>query len=456
MKKILFLTTFLFILSIMACTDDSGTSSTNVETEEQRAERLFFDSISTNQASTICLYYTHGGQEKKCIEGPRTSKDLVDSTKLTSNVVRIMVKVPFADTSACNYSNTKIMLNGETLHGLKGDYTSSNTDMAFNDITLPQSKVNTLTIQYDSISCGNIRETYVLIPAPSLNKVIATEVGFDPDARYSVYYAKGRFFARVYPAYYMAEYRVTPDTLNSKCFLKTPLDSIELKMEFEETPEFLYRYPGAMVAISDSIKLAELLQGESKAVLSCALIFLTGASQGPLNHVDYYSETITFKDAQKNFVDEAYWNDSGELVLCANDNIYGNDWANGNFSGHIWVKVVNNGKTEYRHIPLLKYKRNGETVCDFFSTKDIYNNPDSSTSNDSIVVLADFRQEAVVSYDEYSFYKYLDKFIDYDDTLELAGVFESILELIDSKPSDFYYLDSVKIQGYEKRNTDEP
>ena len=423
MKKILYFSGILFLLSITAC---SETYSVDSKMDIWQAERDLLDSISSSWTSTICFEYTPTGLNHQFFEGYRSSTDVIDTFFFNSQVPEFRIKVHFVDTNVCNYTNTQIMLNGEIIQGHKYPYDSTQ-------------------IQYDSLLCGNIRETHVFIPSTVPNSPIHTEVGFEPRGNYDHYFAKGHFFSRVYPAYYMQQYKVWADTLNSKCFLKTPVDSIQLKMVFEEKAQTDYEYPSAMIAINDSAKLVEFLQGESVAILSCALVYQSGTIPVQVDHVNYYSEKIYFREVQKNRIVEAYWTKGKQLVLRTNQN---------KAVEKIWIKVANNGKTEYHFITGGSAGCYGNSCYRYLPADEIYSHPDSSTKNDSILVLAAFNQEALSSYKEYSFQNRMnsDFIINHRiqeyDTLALGELFESILDSIKSAPSDFYYFDAIKVEGY--------
>ena len=128
-----------------------------------------------------------------------------------------------------------------------------------------------------------------------------------------------------------------------------------------------------------------------------------------------------------------------------------------NISRNIWVKVVKDGKVEYRHVR--RYEEN-DAGLNFIliPVADIYDDPTTSTDKDSVQVLATFWEETFVLDEERQIREQLDysNFI-FDnsvpyDTLALAKIFESVPYTDGAVPSDFYYIDMIKVGGYVSEN----
>jgi hypothetical protein len=127
------------------------------------------------------------------------------------------------------------------------------------------------------------------------------------------------------------------------------------------------------------------------------------------------------------------------------------------FTNNIWVKVVKNGKAEYRHVARYEENDDGFTYIRI-PVASIYDDPTSSTEKDSVQVLAAFRVKTFVLDEERQIREQLDynnfgfdSSVPYD-TLLLAQIFESVPYTNGSVPSDFYYIDMIKVGGYVSEN----
>ena len=200
-----------------------------------------------------------------------------------------------------------------------------------------------------------------------------------------------------------------------------------------------------------SLKLENFLQGDTAATLNCALVYQSWKVPAKIDSLKYYTEPVTFKVAQKFRIAKAYWH-VGRLVL----EVKGEK----NISRNIWAKVVKDGKAEYRHVARYEESDDGFTYIKI-PVASIYDNPTSSTEKDSVQVLAAFRVKTFVLDEERQIREQLDynnfgfdSSVPYD-TLLLAQIFESVPYTNGSVPSDFYYIDMVKIGGYDPAKDDE-
>ena len=441
MKK-LFLLILPVSLFFAACYNDDSASSVDEIAQRQMVERQIIDSIVDGRSTAIRLDFTLSEGYRIYIQSARMSTDMVDTTEITSYVAQALVEIPFKDTTVCNYSNTKILFDGKPLEG-GVETTPYGTGFVARDFMQAYDQTHTITIQLDSLQCGNIRETHVLVPSTKPGAVPHTEVGFDPDGR-ELSYPRGHFFAKVYAAYYMPNYKVWADTLNSKCFLKTATNTMDLDMTFEKKAKDDYDYPSAFVAVHDSLKLENFLQKDTAATLSCALIYQSWMVPAKLDSVKYYSETVTFKKAQKLRIDKAYWHGARLILQVKGEK---------NISRNIWVKVVKNGKAEYRHVG--RYEENDDgTNFILIPVADIYDDPTTSTEKDSVQVLATFWEKTFVLDQEgqirnqLNYNNFVMTGVPYD-TLALAKIFDSVPYTDGAVPSDFYYIDMVKLGGYD-------
>ena len=447
--KRLFLLFLPVSLFFAACFNDGSDSSVDVhsiEADKKMVERQVMDSIVDGRSTAIRLDFTPNDGHRIYIQSARMSTDMTDTTEITSYVAQALFEIPFKDTTVCNYSNTKILFDGKPLEG-GVETTPYGTGFVARDFMQAYDQTHTITILFDSLLCGNMRETHVLVPSTKPGAVPRTEVGFDPDGRERSY-PRGHFFAKVYAAFYYPDYKVWADTLNSKCFLKTATNTMDLDMTFEKKAKDDYDYPSAFVAVHDSLKLENFLQKDTAATLSCALVYQTWMVPAKMDSLKYYSETVTFKKPHKYRITKAYWH-GGRLIL----NVEGEK----NISRNIWVRVVKNGKVEYRHVR--RYEEN-DAGLNFIliPVADIYDDPTTSTDKDSVQVLATFWEETFVLNEERQIRERLDysNFI-FDnsvpyDTLALAKIFESIPYTDGAVPSDFYYIDMIKVGGYVSEN----
>ena len=442
---------FISLVSLFfaACSDDfSGSPDEEIsrDVKKQMEERQIMDSIVDGRSTAIRLDFTPNDGHRIYIQSARMTTDMADTTEITSYVAQALVEIPFKDTTVCNYSNTKILFDGKPLEG-GVETTPYGTGFVARDFMKAYDQTHTITIQLDSLLCGNIRETHVLVPSTKPGAIAYTELGFDPQG-FELPYPRGHFFAKVHAAYYWPDYKVWADTANSKCFLKTATNTMDLDMTFEKKAEDDYDYPSAFVAVHDSLKLENFLQGDTAATLNCAIVYQTWMVPAKIDSLKYETEPVTFKVARKLRIGSAYWRGGSLFLKVQGENA---------FTNNIWAKVVKDGKVEYRHVR--RYEEN-DAGLNFIliPVADIYDDPTSSTEQDSVQVLATFWAKTFVLDEERQIREQLDysNFI-FDnsvpyDTLALAKIFESVPYTDGAVPSDFYYIDMIKVGGYVSEN----
>jgi hypothetical protein len=170
-----------------------------------------------------------------------------------------------------------------------------------------------------------------------------------------------------------------------------------------------------------------------------------------IDSLKYETEPVTFKKARKLRIASTYWRAGRLFLKVQGENAYTNN---------IWAKVVKDGKVEYRHVA--RYEENGDGFTYIkIPVASIYDDPTSSTEKDSVQVLAAFRVKTFVLDEERQIREQLDynnfgfdSSVPYD-TLLLAQIFESVPYTNGTVPSDFYYIDMVKIGGYDPAKDDE-
>ena len=444
---------FILLVSLFfaACSGDmdSSVEGFSQDAKKQMEERQIMDSIVDGRSTAIRLDFTPNDGHRIYIQNARMTTDMADTTEITSYVAQALVEIPFKDTTVCNYSNTKILFDGKPLEG-GVETTPYGTGFVARDFMKAYDQTHTITIQLDSLLCGNIRETHVLVPSTKPGAIAYTELGFDPQG-FDLPYPRGHFFAKVHAAYYWPDYKVWADTVNSKCFLKTATNTMDLHMTFEKKAEDDYHYPSAFVAVHDSLKLENFLQGDTAATLNCAIVYQTWMVPAKIDSLKYETEPVTFKVARKLRIGSAYWRGGSLFLKVQGENA---------FTNNIWAKVVKDGKAEYRHVA--RYEENGDGFTYIkIPVASIYDDPTSSTEKDSVQVLAAFRVKTFVLDEERQIREQLDynnfgfdSSVPYD-TLLLAQIFESVPYTNGSVPSDFYYIDMVKIGGYDPAKDDE-
>ena len=421
MKRLflLFLPVSLFFAACFNDGSDSSVDGHSIEADKKMVERQVMDSIVDGRSTAIRLDFTPNDGHRIYIQSARMSTDMTDTTEITSYVAQALFEIPFKDTTICNYSNTKILFDGKPLEG-GVETTPYGTGFVARDFMQAYDQTHTITILFDSLLCGNMRETHVLVPSTKPGAVPRTEVGFDPNGRERSY-PRGHFFAKVYAAFYYPDYKVWADTLNSKCLLKTATNTMDLHMTFEKKAEDDYDYPSAFVAVHDSLKLENFLQGDTAATLNCAIVYQTWMVPAKIDSLKYETEPVTFKVARKLRIASTYWR-AGRLFL----KVKGERAQ----SRNIWVKVVKNGKVESRRVGRNEESDDGFTFIKI-PVADIYDDPASSTEKDSVQVLATFWAETFVLDEEDKIRKQLDyeKFamvgVPYD-TLALTKIIESV------------------------------
>ncbi len=447
MKKF-FLLILLVSLFFAACSGDmdSSVEGFSQDAKKQMEERQIMDSIVDGRSTAIRLDFTPNDGHRIYIQNARMSTDMADTTEITSYVAQALVEIPFKDTTVCNYSNTKILFDGKPLEG-GVETTPYGTGFVARDFMKAYDQTHTITIQLDSLLCGNIRETHVLVPSTKPGAIAYTELGFDPQG-FDLPYPRGHFFAKVHAAYYWPDYKVWADTANSKCFLKTATNTMDLHMTFEKKAEDDYDYPSAFVAVHDSLKLENFLQGDTAATLNCAIVYQTWMVPAKIDSLKYETEPVTFKVARKLRIASPYWRGGSLFLKVQGENA---------FTNNIWAKVVKDGKAEYRHVARYEENDDGFTYIRI-PVASIYDDPTSSTEKDSVQVLAAFRVKTFVLDEERQIREQLDynnfgfdSSVPYD-TLLLAQIFESVPYTDGAVPSDFYYIDMIKVGGYVSEN----
>lgn len=448
MKKMSALLFLAGLISLTACFDDDE-SCCEVYTKDpqqvmQDSSLALIDSILKRTTATIRLDDNFTGLNHTYIGDKFINEPsrMVDTTEINTIYRRIHISIPFRDTSRCNYSNTKFFIDDTPLVASTKDSAYYESGFVARDFLPSYDEPHSIVIQYDSLNCGNLREVHVLMPSACPGSTARPEVGFSPNEEdyndFDMVYASGSLFARVFPNYYSPSSTVYPDTVNSKCFLKNPLDSIKLKMVFEEVDNDRPEYPGAFMSI-DSATLVNFMQNENEAILSCALVYQTWIVPGRVSSLTYYSKKVGFVDVAKQTVLNVSWR-KDRLVIAATSGVE-----------RVLVKTSIDGKESFRGVNR-SYLDSNDFVYSSFYVDRIYDMPEQSSKADSVQVIAVFDNDVFVSYDEFMLRRKIRKCKgnSTEDSLAFTQMLDTIVDANGSLIPNFKNIDAVRIPGYEK------
>ena len=289
-----YLVAFGVVAMLAACSSeiDDGMSEHDKQVYEEYLQRQ--DSLAkinnvTNGSSVLTFengisdaYY----QNRLTVKGARSGAALDTTIEYNAFISKVSIKVPFGDASKCNYSNTQFLYDGSPLLGeIVGD-----TEFVADRFMTSYDELHQIDIVFDSLNCQNIKEHYTLKPSECAGRVLRPEVSFTSE-NYSI----DSFSVKAYPDYYLPQYGAFADTVNSKCFLKTPMDSLKLDMRFEEHELFSSDYYPAAFVSAKREDIENLLQGDDMAILKCMLVYQTWRVLAKLPSESYYTRRVTFK-----------------------------------------------------------------------------------------------------------------------------------------------------------------
>lgn len=442
MYRSLKISIFISFIFLIACSEESSYPLTSdfsqkkIEDPPQQPLDSPIDTTPVFPISTIRLDYLSGYQ---IIEGVRKSEHVTDTTELTSDVVKAFIRLPFSDFSICNYSNTTFLFDGMPLQG-NLEETSYGVGFVAENFINSYDKPHTLSIYYDSLLCGNIKETHVLVPSDKLGKIDNPEIKFSPQIFKSI---KNNFFITVLPAFYSPSYTVWGDTINTKCFLKTPEDSLQLNLFFDKLQSDSSSYPHAVVS-ADSASIEKVLKGDTIAILSCALVYKTWVNSCKIVRPNYYNRKIKFFDFPKQRVATAYLTNE-KLIITAP--------ANTNEISKIWTRRKINDEVKYESA-FKWYDRveNNEKIT-VFKIENLFLDSIVPTENDSLQIIISFGESSLTTKEEFYVRQQFGNFDNYlksDDTVALAKLFDSVIDSNGSILPQYYYFDAIRILGYKQ------
>ena len=394
---------------------------------------------------TTCFRFVRIPQES------RKNRTLDTTINIESTLAKISIDMAFIS-EECNYSDTKILFNGTPL---QGDFNELGTFKA-NITNDSYDKTSQLEILFDSSSCGNIRETYTFIHTKKTGGYAAPEVEFTNYVHdlADAIFRKYNFYMYVYPDFYLSTSEAIADTVNSKCYLKTVEDSLELNLEFERQDPSSSKYPAAWATI-DTTTLANFMAGDTTAILKCALIYQKDNIPPEVTNPKYYYKTITFQDYKKVSMESAYWDKNNLNMEPSKDPNYSyykvGDSPDSAFAlpvGYTRIIVKTNIGNKPRYSLLMPSNR-----LDFLlSADEIYDDPSLSTAADSVQILLVYRYIVGVSVEEAKIYDIFKRKIYNNgnaDSAAIEQIFEAVLDSNGRTLPNIFLFDAIRIPGYQ-------
>lgn len=438
------LTSILFC-AFVACMDNSMTAEEKAaekQREEEHAEYLLLDSIVGDHATVIRFNYSSGGNGMYISDGFRQSRVIDTTIEINKFIKDMTVSIRYSDPSVCNYDNTKFLLDGKEI---KGEPDSDPYGgLIFKDIFEKQDETHRIEIFSDSAKCGNLKESYTLVPSKNPGDAHFTEVCYDTNNDLG-YFIKGHFYSRVLPCYYGGFYSTYADTVQSKCLLRTESDSIELKIDFEKDYDIMNaRYYQEGFVSLDSTTLVNFLKEDTSATLSCVLIFQDWLVPAQVNReFKYYNNTVYFRNKDK-----------ARLLDVEANEYYLSTLEPYNFTAYLFTRTTVNDEKIFAYGTFGLYDSTELGVTHRIRWKDVYNGLiDESTAEDSVQVLVVARPSGSTTQEEMVLYQKLRE-ITWDEN---ADIFETTLDSIMDVVTDeagnikeqFYYMDAKRVPGYD-------
>ena len=438
------LTSILFC-AFVACMDNSMTAEEKAaekQREEEHAEYLLLDSIVGDHATVIRFNYSSGGNGMYISDGFRQSRVIDTTIEINKFIKDMTVSIRYSDPSVCNYDNTKFLLDGKEI---KGEPDSDPYGgLIFKDIFEKQDETHRIEIFSDSAKCGNLKESYTLVPSKNPGDAHFTEVCYDTNNDLG-YFIKGHFYSRVVPCYYGGFYSTYADTVQSKCLLRTESDSIELKIDFEKDYDIMNaRYYQEGFVSLDSTTLVNFLKEDTSATLSCVLIFQDWLVPAQVNReFKYYNNTVYFRNKDK-----------VRLLDVEANEYYLSTLEPYNFTAYLFTRTTVNDEKIFAYGTFGLYDSTELGVTHRIRWKDVYNGLiDESTAEDSVQVLVVARPSGSTTQEEMVLYQKLRE-ITWDENADIfETTLDSIMDVVTDKAGNikeqFYFMDAKRVPGYD-------
>ena len=438
------LTSILFG-AFVACSDNGMTAEEKAaekQREEEHAEYLLLDSIVGDHATVIRFNYSSGGNGMYISDGFRQSRVIDTTIEINKFIKDMTVSIRYSDPSVCNYDNTKFLLDGKEI---KGEPDSDPYGgLIFKDIFEKQDETHRIEIFSDSAKCGNLKESYTLVPSKNPGDAHFTEVCYDTNNDLG-YFIKGHFYSRVLPCYYGGFYSTYADTVQSKCLLRTESDSIELKIDFEKDYDIMNaRYYQEGFVSLDSTTLVNFLKEDTSATLSCVLIFQDWLIPAQVNReFKYYNSTVYFRNKDK-----------VRLLDVEANEYYLSTLEPYNFTAYLFTRTTVNNEKIFAYGTFGLYDSTELGVTHRIRWKDVYNGLiDESTAEDSVQVLVVARPSGSTTQEEMVLYQKLRE-ITWDENADIfETTLDSIMDVVTDKAGNikeqFYFMDAKRVPGYD-------
>ena len=444
MKTLKFLTLISILFgTFVACMDNTMSAAEKAaekQRKEEQAEYHLLDSIVGDLATIIRFDHSRGGNGMYISDGFRQHRVIDTTIKINSFIKDMTVKIRYSDPSVCNYDNTKILLDGKEIKGEQDP--DPYGGLIFKDIFEKQDETHRIEILSDSAKCGNLKESYTLVPSKNPGQAHFTEVCYSPE---DGYYIKGHFYSMVIPCYYGGFYSTYADSLQSKCILKTESESMELKIDFEKDYDIMNaRYYQKGYVSLDSTTLVNFLKEDTSATLSCALIFQDWFVPAQVNReFKYYERTLKFKEMEKARLLDVRSNQYSLLTV-----------EPYNFTSYLFTRTTVKGEKIFAHKIYGTYSTTDLGIMHEIRWKDVYNGLiDESTTEDSVQVLVVAWPSGSTTQEEMELVEKLRE-LTWDQN---ADIFETTLDSIMNVVTDeagnikeqFYYMDAKRVPGYD-------
>lgn len=459
----LFILLFLFAAVFVACSDEGSSakdpgesakedgldtyeSAKDDELDSDSYEDAIIDSIlGPARFFNVQFIYAPGGCNGIWYLGNRWQFKIDSTVELGEYVRDLRLQISFADTTTCNYLNTRVLVDGKEL-----ECSPDGADFGRCKNFLPSlTETHRLEVLLDSAKCGNLKKRYTIVPSKKPGRAWNTgdecRGGCKRFALNSFFVELGRLAER--------EYSLELDTLQSRCYLKHGSDSLDLVKTFEPNYDFwnATHYRRMMVS-GDSASLADLMRGDTLATLACAVIYQPWYIHQQLDSIEFYEREVNIQSYQRKRLVSVGFTKEGSLELKYEDE----------FPKDIYIRANVNGvyKYYYRHF----YTHRGYGSGGFYyeiPLDSIYGGL-ASSERDSIQFIVMGYADAGSSMEEEKIRGILIRLQNVDSNGVFvtgfndsnAAVLDSIIDVITDgagniKP-EFLFIDARRIPGYEK------
>ena len=451
--KSLFALFFLLAGILVACSDEgSSVKGSGDEESANEKELTIIDSIlglSKTFSVQFLSFDSYAGQWYEDTPWHLESDSTIDLRDYTRD---IRIKISFADTTKCNYQNTRVLVDGKELRCDRGDM----DDLLCLNFIASLTETHELEILLDSANCGNLKKRLTIVPSKEPGKVYTPSIQcYHPSCPNA---ALNNFFVEVGPlAFVERVYYWEIDTLQSRCYLKHGSDSLDLNMEYEKDYDFwnANHYRRA-VASADSAALANLMQGDTVATIHCAVIYQSWYVHQPIDTLQFTEMELNIQSYQKKRLISAAFSDDGALELRSADCFHKN----------IYTRANVNGTHKYHYERVFTCTGNSEVGYYYRVLPDSIYGDYASTEKDSvqIIVMDDIvlPSSAGASIEENDLRVTLNElpYIDPDDVFvkgfndSTAAVLDSIIEVVTDESGNikpkYFFIDAKRVPGYKK------